>query len=168
MSTIPTVPAQETIICEDGKIEPGDALGEALGFTRDRFDGWLWKEGDRILISMIISRQPGRGHLSELLEAIEMRGLRAAVPTPFAAMQAIITAKGYEPHYETGDYGMVEVWEKPRAVIVNTPALCSRCSSPIDASEVATRTYAGTGDTCRGCFGRDEKRQCEVEGLERV
>jgi hypothetical protein len=43
--------------------------------------------------------------------------------------------------------------------------VCLSCFGFIDGREVATRAYAGTGHLCTGCFGRVEKRQCEVEEM---
>lgn len=36
---------------------------------------------------------------------------------------------------------------------------------PIDPAEVHTRTYAGTGHMCAECYGRREKRQCDLESF---
>ena len=97
-----------------GIITPGSVIGRRFGFTADLFDGWLWLEDDRVMISMIISRKPGQGHLSRLLDAIGSQGYRVGVPTPFAHMAAILERKGYVPHTEdAGEMGPVEVWEKP-------------------------------------------------------
>ncbi len=98
----------------DGKIEPSNTVGAALGFTSNKFDGWLWKTGNQIVISMLISKQEGKGHLSALFTEIERRGLTIAVPTPFARMRAILKRKGFKPHMEIdADFGEpVELWTK--------------------------------------------------------
>jgi hypothetical protein len=46
--------------------------------------------------------------------------------------------------------------------------VCSRCSSPINQTELSTRAYAGTEQLCTGCFGREEKRQCDLEEQSRI
>jgi len=100
----------------DGRIAVDSNYAKELGFTSDKFtrDSYLWKLGDRIMISFIISRRPGQGHLSELFAAIEGKGFRIAVPEPFAHMRQILEQKGFVPHWEEGSFGFgVEVWEKP-------------------------------------------------------
>lgn len=99
---------------DNGKIELDSPFAQEIGFTSDKFDGWLWLEDARVLISFIISRQPGEGHLSQLFSAIEARGFAVAVPTPMGLMRAILARKGFTPHGEYSDmYGEdVEVWEK--------------------------------------------------------
>ena len=96
----------------DGQIKPDSEMGKALGFTSDKFDGWLWKTGDRVMISMIVSRHEGKGHLSALFKAIEERGFQVAVPSPFARMQSILKRKGFAMHLEDSDLGQCEVWTK--------------------------------------------------------
>lgn len=102
---------------EDGIILVDTERGKEIGFTSDRFSGdsYLWVDGDRILISLIFSRHPGSGHLSELFRAIEGKGFRIAVPTPFNHMQVILRKKGFLPHLEDSELGLgdCEVWEKP-------------------------------------------------------
>lgn len=102
-----------------GQILPDSVLGKRLGFTSDKFEGWLWHEGDRIMISMIISLQEGQGHLSALFKAIEDEQLRIAVPIPFPQMAAILQRKGFKPHTEDGGIlGPCEIWEKPASTNV--------------------------------------------------
>jgi len=70
-------------------------FAKELGFTSDRFEGWLGKKDEYIYISFIESLQPGQGHLSELFNNILKRGYGIKVPTPFAHMKAIIKKKGF-------------------------------------------------------------------------
>ena len=98
----------------DGQIEPDSAVGKALGFTSDKFEGWLWKTGDRVLISMIVSLQEGKGNVRALFDAIEASGLKVAVPTPFARMKKIIQKRGFKMHIEHDPVmGPCEVWQLP-------------------------------------------------------
>lgn len=98
----------------DGVIDTDSAAGKELGFTSDLFEGWLWKNGQTIYISFIISNDPGKGNLSRLFDAIEQRGFKIAVPTPFDRMQAILKRKGFLPSYEyDGEGEDIEVWRKP-------------------------------------------------------
>ena len=97
----------------DGQIDPDSEAGKLIGFTADKFEGWLWKSGDRVMISMIISLQPGKGNLSALFAAIEALGLRVAVPAPFAHMREILRRKGFKKSHENGgELWPCEVWER--------------------------------------------------------
>lgn len=99
----------------NGIIELDSEFGKQIGFTSDKFDGYLWREDGRVYISFIISRCPGQGNLSKLFAAIEERGLRVAVPTPLPLMQQILEAKGFEPHWERNEIDeVIEVWEGAR------------------------------------------------------
>jgi hypothetical protein len=100
----------------NGMVELDSEVGKLLGFTSDKFEGYLWLELEqkRVLISAIISLDPGKGNLSKLFSKIEGYGLRVAVPTPFACMEAILRRKGFEMKIEHVEVmGDVEVWEKP-------------------------------------------------------
>lgn len=97
----------------DGQIDPDSAVGKELGFTSDKFEGWLWKTGDQVMISMIISLKEGHGNLSALFKAIEEHGYSIAVPTPFARMKAILKRKGFHPYREMdAELGPCEVWRR--------------------------------------------------------
>jgi len=90
-------------------------FAKELGFTSDRFAGWLGKKDGYIYISFIESLHPGKGHLSELFDNILKLGYGIKVPTPFARMRAIITKKGFkktsEPFApEEGIMDKCEVW----------------------------------------------------------
>ena len=89
------------------------AIGRELGFTSDRFDGYLWIHPGEIYVSFIESRQQGEGHLSQLFDACWSRGLTIKVPTPFAHMEAILKRKGFEHTWEqTSMNDACEVWVK--------------------------------------------------------
>jgi len=101
---------------EDGPIELDSILGKQLGFTSDKFDGWLWKDGEYIIVSFIESLQQGQGNLSKLFDLINIKGYGIKVPTPFARMQLIITAKGFKkikvPFHPPDIMEPCEVWVK--------------------------------------------------------
>ena len=98
----------------DEMIALGSELANELGFTSEKFEGWLWKKDGAITISFIISKQPGEGHFSELLDTIWDRGLVAQVPTPLAQMLPILEAKGFEQKgvWSEAYQDVVEVWER--------------------------------------------------------
>jgi excisionase family DNA binding protein len=100
-----------------GQILPDSSFAQEIGFTSDKFDGYLWQEDERVIISMIVSLDMGKGNLSRLFKAIEAKGYQVAVSTPLGRMQQIITRKGFRPHMEPfiidGELiDMVEVWMK--------------------------------------------------------
>lgn len=107
-----------------------DPFADEVGFTRDRFDGYLWRIGQVVYISLVVSKQPGEGHLSALFEALSSRGYTVRVPTPLAKMEAILRGKGFEEKREwweeIEDYGTV--WEKPPPCFVGVEVVIGeRC-----------------------------------------
>ena len=102
----------------DGIINLDTDFAKEIGFTSDRFMAgisYLWKSGNRIIISAIESKQEGKGYFRNLLENIEKRGYEIAVPTPFARMKDICLRNGFEERIEwfegADDYG--EILVKP-------------------------------------------------------
>lgn len=97
----------------NGMIELDSEFAKEIGFTSDKFDGYLWRIDRKIIISVIWSLKEGCGNLSRLFEAIELRGFTVAVPTPSIRMASILRGKGLNPHVEeTSEMGPVEIWEK--------------------------------------------------------
>jgi hypothetical protein len=101
----------------DGLIEPDSPLALEFGFSSDRWAGYLWRDGDCILLSLVIARQPGRGSLSRLIRAVEARGYRVAIPTPLWRMRAILEHWGWQPREERYLNEPVEVWERPAVAV---------------------------------------------------
>lgn len=99
---------------EDGIIELDTDRGKTLGFTSDKFDGYLWKTGNYIIISNIESLNQGQGNLSKLFSSIQKIDMGIKVPTPFARMKAIIIEKGFKRKDEFFEEAneMCEVWVK--------------------------------------------------------
>ena len=97
----------------NGIIDLDTPFAKEIGFTSDRFLGYLWGEQDRIVISVILSLKPGEGNFSRLMSAIEAKGLKILVPTPFPRMRAILIKKGYKMRIEDHpELGNVELWEQ--------------------------------------------------------
>jgi len=98
---------------KDGMIAVGKAP-ESWGFTKERFDGdsYLWKTGDRIMVSLIFAKEAGKGYFSALVKAIEADGFKVAVPTPSGRMSLILERWGFKPHREVDPDmgGSVVVW----------------------------------------------------------
>lgn len=90
-------------------------IGKELGFTSDKFekDSYLWRVGNKIVISLIFSIEENKGYLTQLFQGIEDAGYRISVPTPLPKMEAYLMKRGFEMHIENGSFGDYEVWEKP-------------------------------------------------------
>ena len=88
---------------DEGIIKLDTDFAQELGFTSDKFFGYLWRHPGEIYISFIESLQQGQGNLSKLFDAIWERGYTIKVPTPFARMQAILEHKGFEQTWEWAD-----------------------------------------------------------------
>jgi len=99
---------------KDGIIEPDSEFGRQIGFTSDKFEGWLWKKGDAIYISFIISKQPKKGNLSKLFDNILRLRYTIKVPTPLGVMELIVCKKGFKLTREWWDLAeeWVDVWVK--------------------------------------------------------
>ena len=98
----------------DGIINLDTERGRELGFTHDRYEGYLWKVGDSIIISFIESKQ--RGNFRELVQRIHALGLTVKVPTPLGRMHEILLKNGcrhtIEP-FSDEDPIPCEVWVLP-------------------------------------------------------
>lgn len=102
---------------KDGIILLDTVEGKELGFTSDKFTdhSFLWKKDDYIYISVVESREKGKGHLSKLFDTI-LKDYGIKVPTPFPLMEAILIRKGFtktEGYDEKYDEN-VEVWIKEK------------------------------------------------------
>ncbi len=81
----------------DGCRPAGSEFADSVGFTAERFDGYLWVTGNVCWLSLVVSRQPGLGHLSEVLRRLAVAGFEIRVPNPSDDMQAILVRKGFVP-----------------------------------------------------------------------
>ncbi len=103
------------MIDENCAVFPGEPGTAIINFTKDRFtdDSYLWRNGEEVWISFIVSKEPGKGHFSELVEALEANGLNVLIPTPLGKMSAILAHWGFslQPRNIEGEF--VEVWERP-------------------------------------------------------
>jgi hypothetical protein len=98
---------------KDGMIMVGSPRGKALGFTSDKFTrtSYLWKKGDTMFISLIESKESGKGYYRALLDKIEGICKQVIVPSPSNRMIEIMQKRGYTyamVHDNDGGYeGMV-------------------------------------------------------------
>lgn len=97
---------------EDHMIDVDSNEAKAFGLTSDLFDGYLWRKGDQIWVSMIISKEPGQGHFKQVVKNIEDAGYKVVVPCPLGVMPEILKHWGFKPgHVFTGD-DVVEIWTR--------------------------------------------------------
>ena len=80
----------------EGMIDLDSRIGKQLGFTSDKFDGWLWCKDGFIWISYIRALTPGNGDFSKLVKSILDHEYGVKVPTPFPRMEAILQHLGFE------------------------------------------------------------------------
>jgi hypothetical protein len=81
----------------DGIISIDTEAAASLGFTSDKFNpaSYLWKTGDTIVISFIMSKQ--KGAFCRLIKNITAQGLHFEIPTPSVRMREIGKKQGW--HY---------------------------------------------------------------------
>lgn len=97
----------------DGIIQLDSERAKILGFTSDKYDGYLWKLDNAVMVSFIVSKN--RGNFRELVRRIHALGLTVKVPTPLGRMQEILIKNGYQ-HTNELDENMgegVDVWVLP-------------------------------------------------------
>ena len=102
----------------DGIIELDSEFGKKIGFTSDKFNGYLWKEGNEITISFIISKDEGQGNFSNLIRGIAEKGYAIAVPTPLGTMTTILSKLGFKRDEQFEDE--MEIWRLTQKQKVRT------------------------------------------------
>lgn len=103
------------MIPDGGPIRPGTKTGALLGLNTTDFsdDTYLWKQGDRILISFIAVINEGQSTFSRLLKHLFSLGFTVGVPTPLGKMRTILKAKGFQETWEDDPiFGACEMWVK--------------------------------------------------------
>jgi hypothetical protein len=77
---------------------------------------YLWQGDGAIIVSLIASRNPGRGDFSALVKTIESKGYRVEVPIPFPGMQKILMRWGFVKLWRWDDLMQewVELWLRPQ------------------------------------------------------
>lgn len=79
---------------KNGIIYPDSKSSKEIGFSSNLFEGYLWKENQLIIISLIVSKFPNRGNLKALFDCIRNKGFDIFVPTPSNRMRGICVAYG--------------------------------------------------------------------------
>ena len=107
---------------EDGIINLDTERGNELGFTSNLYHGYLWKDGNNIIISVIVSLKPGEGNFSKLVQNILDKGYNVQVPTPLGLMEQILTKKGFveENIWDEKFQDYVELWTLKKSLLDKT------------------------------------------------
>lgn len=79
----------------DGIIKTDSIIGQVFGLTSNKFasDSYLWKDGNMIILSLIIAKH--RGAFRTLIETITNMGFTFQIPTPSARIQEIALKQGW-------------------------------------------------------------------------
>jgi len=99
---------------KNGIIELDTPRGRQLGFTSDKYEGYLWKQKNSVIISFIMSK--ARGNFRALVQRIHALGYTVEVTTPSARMREIVVKNGYTRKvmpFSKDDPEPCEVWVLP-------------------------------------------------------
>ncbi len=84
-----------------GIVRPSNSeFCKTIGFTPDKFDGYLWIENKELWITSIQSLNRGKGNMRFLFSKAEELGFTIVVPTPFPHMTSILKRLGFIRSYE--------------------------------------------------------------------
>lgn len=64
------------------------------------FEGYVWEKDGGIYISLIESKDKGKGNFSKYLQELQEKYEFIRVPTPFALMRQICMRKGFTETFE--------------------------------------------------------------------
>lgn len=96
----------------NGLVTIDSEFSKMVGFTSDKFAGYLWREGNRVLCTILACKNPCEGEVVKLFQNIEERGLHPCVPNPSRRMRRVLRKAGCVPRKERLDslQGEVELW----------------------------------------------------------
>jgi len=97
---------------KDGIIDIDTRRGNKFGFTSDKFlsYSYLWKDGNRIIISLIGATKLRQGYLSTLVDNIRNKGFKVAIPTPSSMMVNFLKKNHFKETWEETEQGSLEMW----------------------------------------------------------
>jgi hypothetical protein len=83
----------------NGIIKIDSEYGKYIGFTSDKFEvcSYLWgfPSFNGIMISLIISKEKGKGYFKNLIKNLEQAGITFRIPTPSNEMIRIGKKQGW-------------------------------------------------------------------------
>jgi hypothetical protein len=94
----------------DGEVRIGDPLAEELGFTAERFDGYLWLVRTDLYVSLVDAKHIGQGHFRAFVEKALAKGLTVKIPTPLGRMEHIVRRWRFKHVTEMSELGPCDVW----------------------------------------------------------
>lgn len=74
----------------------GSKLANKLGFTIEKYSGYLWKAGNWIYISLIETRKEHQGYLRNLFDNIHSARYNIYIPCPNHRMTKIALQYGFK------------------------------------------------------------------------
>ncbi|MBD2364463.1 hypothetical protein H6G36_25375 [Anabaena minutissima FACHB-250] len=99
-------------------IYPDSEFALKLGFTSDKFLGYLWQDNQRITVSAILSKVPRQGNFTKLVEAIESSGFVLEIPNPSPDMIRYLAKRNFSPFKQwDSQLEEVEVWRRSPAFL---------------------------------------------------
>ena len=82
-----------------------------LGFDEARYNGYLQRDGDIIVIGGLVVRHPGSGAFGALVKSIHAMGFSVAIPTSSPELlQKVARKKGFERDTVSFKGELVDVW----------------------------------------------------------
>ena len=106
---------------KDGIVEVDTEKGKIFGLTGDKFSEgtYLWKMGDDVYVSFIMSLREGKGNVSRLFDRIKELGFNVVVPHPMGKMVLILIKKGFQPKKVWDDTfnDYVDVWREDAKLV---------------------------------------------------
>ncbi|MFZ2446902.1 MAG: hypothetical protein WAW37_11145 [Syntrophobacteraceae bacterium] len=98
------------------QIVPDSPEAVALGYTSDKFQGYLGRKGKSVYIWQVRSRDPGKGNFSRLVQNMLASGLTVKIPTPIGKMRDFVRRGDFVPAHGFNPEGdEFEVWVKEPA-----------------------------------------------------
>lgn len=94
-------------------IRPDGRHADLFGFTSDKFDGWMWREGGVIVLTLVISKSSTKDALKDLVNRILEEGFTIKIRAPLAPMRKFAEKNGFIPSIEWGASDRrIDVWVK--------------------------------------------------------
>jgi hypothetical protein len=80
---------------KDIVVFPDSEIGIKIGFTSDKFLGYLCVKGDSVVISLIKSLNQGKGNVRSLIEGLKSKYRNVIVPIASDRLSKILILQGF-------------------------------------------------------------------------